>query len=93
MNEFETKDFYLSGFLLCKGFPLLENEREDGFTTFTFNDSPKLKKIVKEYYRSESTVDPAIYGQILRQLKGVMHNSVSTQNPTNLNEKQCTKQV
>ena len=87
MKLFETKDFYLSGFLLCNRFLLIENNREQGFTVFSFQDSPELQQIVKKYYRSETTVDPVFYGMILRQLKGVIHNSsVSTQNQVNNNE-------
>jgi hypothetical protein len=86
MKIFETKDFYLSGFLLCKGYRLIDNVRESGFTVFSFQDNPELQQIVSKYYKSEATIDPAVYGMTLRQLKGVMHNSVSIQNQVNNNE-------
>jgi hypothetical protein len=92
MNIYNSKDYYLSGFLLCKGFRLIESVRENGFTLFSFQDSPELQQIVTKYYKSEATVDPAVYGMTLRQLKGVMHNSVSTQNhENNNNERKSAK--
>jgi hypothetical protein len=87
MNIYNSKDYYLSGFLLYKGFRLLDSERENGFTTFSFQDSPELKQIVTKYYKSEAAVDPMVYGMTLRQLKGVMHNSVSTHNQVTNNGK------
>ena len=59
---------------------MIDNIRENGFTTFSFTDSPELKKLVTQYYLSQALVDPAVYGMTLRQLKGVMHSSVSIQN-------------
>jgi len=87
MKIFETRDFYLSGYLLCKGYRLEDSIREHGFTVFYFQDNPELQRTVKQFYKSETTVDPLVYGMLLRQLKGIMHApSVSTQNQGNYNE-------
>jgi len=91
MKIFETRDFYLSGYLLCKGYILLDSKRDQGFTLFQFEESPKLKQTVNLFYKSEASVDPIIYGMILRQLKGVIHNLASTQNQLNNNEYNNTK--
>ena len=87
MKVYETRDFYLSGFLLCRSFMLEDSVREHGCTVFYFQDSPELQKTVRQFYMSETTVDPVVYGMTLRQLKGIMHApSVSTQNLVNNNE-------
>lgn len=86
MKVFETRDFYLSGFLLCRSFMLEDSVRQHGFTVFYFQDSPELQRTVKQFYKSEASVNPIIYGMTLRQLKGVIHNSASTQNQGNYNE-------
>jgi len=65
---------------------LEDSIREHGYTVFFFQDSPELQKTVRQFYLSETTVDPVVYGMTLRQLKGVMHNSVSIQNQGNYNE-------
>lgn len=81
----KIKDFYLTGVLLLKGFHLVDHNRELGFTVFSFQDTPELQKTIRSFYLGEITVDPSVYGLTLRQLKGVMHNSVSMQNHENNN--------
>ena len=66
---------------------LEDSVRQRGYTVFYFQDSPELQRTVKQFYMSETTIDPVVYGMTLRQLKGVMHSpSVSTQNHGNYNE-------
>lgn len=82
----ETKDFYLCATLVIKGFTLKDHNRDQGFTVFSFQDSPGLQKTISDYYLGKILVDPSVYGLTLRQLKGLMHNtSVSTQNHENNN--------
>lgn len=92
MKIFESKDFYLCGMLILKGFHLVDNDRKNGYTIFSFEETPELKKTISQYYMSQCTVDPAAYGMMLRQLKGVMHSSVSTQNQENNNNEQKGQQ-
>lgn len=92
MNVYVSKDFYLSGYLICKGFKMTDYDRQQGFSIFTFQNTPKLQDEIKKYYKSETVIDPLMYGQILRQLKGVMHTeSVSIQNQTTNNGKICSE--
>jgi len=87
MKIHELKDFYLCGALIVKGFLLIDQTRENGFTVFSFQDSPELQKTISNYYLGKVSVDASAYGVTLRQLKGIMHNSsVSTQNQVNNNE-------
>lgn len=87
MKIHEIKDFYLTGVLLLKGFRLVDHNRENGYTVFSFQDTPELQKTISRYYLSQILVDPSVYGLTLRQLKGLMHNnsSVSIQNHENNN--------
>lgn len=86
MNIHEVKDFYLCAVLILKGHSLVDHNRESGFTVFSFQDTPELQKTISSYYLGKITVDPSVYGLTLRQLKGVMHSSVSTQDQVNKNE-------
>ena len=88
MNIHEIKDFYLCGTLLLQGFQLVDQNRENGFTVFSFEDTENLRKVISDYYLGKLKVDPSVYGLTLRQLKGLMHNSslVSTQTMVNNNE-------
>lgn len=86
MKKHDLKDFYLCGALLLKGFPLIEHNRESGFTVFSFQDTPELQKTISSYYLGKIFLEVSSYGMILRQLKGIIHNSsVSTQNHGNNN--------
>ena len=88
----ETKDFYMTGALLLKGFRLVDQNRDNGYTIFSFEDSPQLQQSISHYYLGQLSVDASAYGMTLRQLKGVMHNSVSTQNhENNYNEQKGQK--
>ncbi|MCE1187612.1 MAG: DUF5659 domain-containing protein [Ignavibacteria bacterium] len=93
MNIHEIKDFYLCGTLLIQGFRLVDQNRENGFTVFSFEDTNKLRKTISEYYLGKLRVDPSVYGLTLRQLKGLMHNGalVSTQTMVTNNEFTNTK--
>lgn len=85
MKNHETKDFYLTGALLLKGFRLVDLNRENGYTVFSFQETPELQRSISQYYLGQLSVDASEYGLTLRQLKGVMHNSVSTQNHGTIN--------
>lgn len=89
MKTHEIKDFYLCGTLLIQGFRLENQFRANGYTVFSFEDNEKLRKAISDYYLGKVRVDPAVYGLTLRQLKGIMHTSTSTQNQgQNNNERQ-----
>jgi hypothetical protein len=94
MKIHETKDFYLCAVLVLEGYSLVDHNREQGFTVFSFQDTPELQRTISSYYLSKLLVDPSVYGLTLRQLKGVMHNSpsVSTQNHENNNNEQKGQQ-
>lgn len=74
-NIYETKDFYLSGFLIAEGVKLLSHRRNGAITTFSFNDNEMLKQLIKKYYAMQSLVEPMTYSNALRSLKSVLHSN------------------
>ena len=81
MGLFQSKDFYLSAFLIANGFELADHYRDKGFTEFFFNDSEELQNLVRKYYSLKSAIEPVKYSQALRALKGIIHSlSASTSN-------------
>lgn len=85
-TQYTSKDFYLSAYLISIGFALDAHIREKGFTTFIFDNSRKLQKIVNEFYSQQALIEPIKYSQAIRSLKGVIHSSVTTSNQTFNNE-------
>lgn len=81
MEIFESKDFYLSSFLIANGYELANHKRNHGYTTFFFEENEGLKKLVKQFYSLKAVIEPVKYSQALRALKGVIHSlSASTSN-------------
>jgi Domain of unknown function (DUF5659) len=74
MNIIKLKDFYLSAFLVANGFELLDQYRSHGYTTFFFEETEELNKLVKSYNSLKAVVEPVKYSQALRTLKGVIHS-------------------
>jgi len=81
MEIFESKDFYLSAFLIAEGFELADHKRSHGYTIFFFNGTEELNRLVKKFYSLKAVIEPIKFSQALRALKGVIHSlSASTPN-------------
>ena len=85
------KDFYLSAFLIsrgwkCKGLTKIK----DNLTLFEFENSDVLNQLIGEYYSNKTVIDPIIYGESIRQLKGSIH-SLYSPNQQNYNAKNNEK--
>ena len=76
-NNFNTKDFYLTAFLLASGFKLLGHSKNAGLTTFEFDDTAKLNNAIVTYYGFSSTVEPITYGNAMRTLKSIIHENTN----------------
>ena len=87
MKTYESKDFYLSSFLIANDCNLLENIVEDGVTTFVFEKNDELKILIGNYYSLKSRVEPMAYGQAIRTLKSVIHASKSNSKSYKQNER------
>ena len=87
-NTYQSKDFYLSGYLLAIQQKLLSHTRENRITTFIFQDTNELHEAVERYYNMSANVNPVIYGQSLRSLKSLIYsNHTNTDANTKTTEK------
>jgi len=76
-NNFNTKDFYLTAFLLASGFRLLGHSKNAGLTIFEFDESQKLTNAIGTYYGFSSSVEPITYGNAMRTLKSIIHENTN----------------
>jgi len=74
-KQFETKDFYLSAFLLASGFKLRGHTKNAGLTTFEFEETQKLTNAIGTYYGFSSSVEPITFGNAMRTLKSMIHEN------------------
>ena len=83
MKTFLTKDFYLSAFLIANDIQMQDYVKEDVLTTFKFNDSEKLQKLVRGFYSGTSVVYTTRYGIALKNLKSIIRNTNTNTNANN----------
>ena len=76
-NNFNTKDFYLTAFLLASGFKLLGHSKTAGLTTFEFEETQKLNNAIGSYYGFIGSVEPITYGNAMRTLKSIIHENTN----------------
>lgn len=79
-NNYETKDFYLTAYLMATGFTLREHSKTAGLTVFRFEQTAELDRAIENYYRFTASVEPITYGNAMRTLKTFIHQN------TNANE-------
>jgi hypothetical protein len=73
-NQYTSRDFYLSAYLIATGAELAEYERDPmGLTTFVFRGDNNLSENVRKFYALEALVSPVVYGNALRNLKSIIH--------------------
>jgi hypothetical protein len=73
MKNYQTKDFYLSSFLLASGFRLAGHLKQAGLTIFQFDDSSELNNHIEKYYGFTANVNPITFGNAMRTLKSIIH--------------------
>ncbi len=76
-TQLETRDFYLTAFLLASGFKLRGHTKTAGLTTFEFDETSKLTDTISSYYGFSSTVEPITYGNAMRTLKSIIHENTN----------------
>ena len=77
-ENYITKDFNLAGYLLFKGYKLIDHPRTNGVTMFTFEDDGSIKVSLQKYYSMEALIEPIGFGNALRTLKSVLHSHDKT---------------
>ncbi len=74
-KKYLSTDFYFSAYLIAKGFELHDHYREQGLTTFVFEDNQELKIEVKNYFSLKSFIEPIRYSTAIRSLKTMIYNN------------------
>lgn len=69
-SVFRTADLTLASFLRCRGFEIADLNRQDGKTSFVFQDSTQLRKAVLEYANNGSVAVRTFCGT-MRDLKAI----------------------
>ncbi len=75
--SFETKDFYLTAFLMASGFQLRCHSKSAGLTVFTFDETPELTNAIGSYYGFTGSVEPITFGNCMRTLKTFIHENTN----------------
>ena len=83
-HTYDSRDFYLSGFLLASNEKLIDYWRTNGITTFIFEQTDRLNELIRKYYSMDAVINPIIYGQSLKNLKSIIY---SNENTNELNSK------
>ena len=78
-NNYESRDFYLSGFLMATGVQLKDWYKTGMTTTFIFNQDDGVDELIQDYYAMKAHVNPVTYGQSLKNLKSIIHSNSNTQ--------------
>lgn len=79
MNKiYETKDFYLTAYLMATGFTLRGHTKTAGLTIFRFEQTSALDSAIESYYRFTGLVEPITFGNALRTLKTFIHQNSNT---------------
>jgi hypothetical protein len=69
-SPFRTPDLTLASFLRCRGFEIAALTRQDGKTSFVFEDSNELRSAVLEYANNGSVAVRTFCGT-MRDLKAI----------------------
>lgn len=72
MNEFVTKDLYLSSYLLCSACELKSHERVDGIAMFSFVRTADLEDLVSKYFSAKASVNPLKYDEAMKTLRNLI---------------------
>jgi hypothetical protein len=78
MDTYTNRDFYLSSYLIAAGIQLKSFHKTNGITTFEFDNSEKLQKLVQEYYSMNAFVNAMLYGSAIKNLKSILYSNTNT---------------
>ena len=69
MNNFISKDLYLSSYLSSSGCRLISHTRVDGITMFSFERTKELERLVEAYFSLNASVNPIKYDEAMKTLR------------------------
>ena len=71
----ETQDFYFSVYLRLNGIIMDEMKEYGSRKMFVFEDNEQYQELKRAYYWNKGLVDPLLFKQGIRELKGLMFNT------------------
>jgi len=75
--KFETSDFYLSAFLLARGFELIEvNKENPRRAVFIFKDREDRQSLIEDFLFGRAQVDPKDFASAIKGLKQLLHSEL-----------------
>jgi hypothetical protein len=77
MVNYQTKDFYLSAYLVINSCKLKNCIAQNGLSLFEFNDTELLKGLVSRFYSMKGECDALTYSGAVRNLKSIIHAAKS----------------
>jgi hypothetical protein len=72
----ETRDFYLTAYLMATGLSLKSHRKMGNITQFEFADTEEMQAEMKKYYDMKALVNPVHYGNALKNLKSIIHSTI-----------------
>jgi len=72
INQFETKDLYLSAYLKAKGLSLADTRRDGSRVFFIFEDKEKAENLLKEFFNG-GRVSVSLFVKAISDLKTLIH--------------------
>lgn len=67
---YQTRDIYLSAFLLLNHHKLIDTDCQGKIIYFSFKDSPSLQNLTLDYFSGQTQVEPL---QFLESIKRLRH--------------------
>jgi hypothetical protein len=71
MNQFVSKDLYISSYLYSANCKLLSHARIDGITMFSFERTKELERLLEAYFSMSPSVNPLKYDVAIRTLRAL----------------------
>lgn len=76
-SQFKSPNFYLSAFLLSKGFELLDIDKLDPRKyLFVFQDKKDRQSIVEDFLFGRTTVEPKAFIAAIKELKQLLYSNL-----------------
>ena len=76
-TEFASRDIYLSTVLKQSGIPILRVENRSGKGIFVFQPSPKIERIISDYFNGKLKVDPRVLFDTWKALKSMAFSTTN----------------